>query len=1272
MFQRLKGAIDSRIAEEQARQRSALNSTSASSPSRKPRPRAESPAQPTQRSSVRDRKDGESLGKGPDPSEFDPEFVIGDVETPSRSGTPRSAQDRSENSMGKETTNDNGQREAEDKNGQDATADGDLPPTPSELPMDVRSKLRKLEKLESRYHGKSYRIAHSRVVAIEPFEATLRENTPLTSINDPAALVEYLNQLNLKGDMVVDELKRVSSDRDSIQQRLSEAERNAREAWDEVTNLRQSRGQDDTSMNSTEQANGNRSNRNQDSRKNSLDRDPLEAASVTSPPVQAKSGTGSTSNLSIFSPKSKPTESPAVDDEEEFFSYDNEIPRLEAEVRSREEKIDELQSEIKTLKGDLSVTRESTQSMVQTLEEATREVNNLRDSKDRSKAEFDEQKASADKLCEKLKADLNATEQQLKELKNEHETKDTDQLNKLRQQLEAAHKGLKAQQESVEELKDSDKTQTLQDKLASMESELAEVHAAKEQDEKRIQTLNHLVHSLREQLDAKDAQVENKQRAVNDLEVHASRLKSDLDSFRQTAFTKDVKEIDEGVVERASVDNNPEPEPTIDSTATSKKKNKKKKKSGKTSAGPAPAPQAERSAEIEMDKATVSSNTASDIEKLNKDLMQLRAVLLEKDMAIDRLHGKLRDQDGLKEEIESLRDDLINMGQEHVDAKDRVKLLTEEKKKLQSTIADLENELMEARGLHASSNVTSEEKHQNITAQFEDLKTKAATLQTDLSAAQQLASSRFKDLSDLRSMLQKAQPELTSLRSEVADLKPVKDALKQKEAELKKVETKNSEIRTELMMQRRSLSDKDSELKSLQQRFNQEKTIRLQAEEAKNTAVQDTQRLENERRQASEAIDRLSKDLVKAREEMMDSKGRLAELEQRARSLSDDNSGLKEEIDLKTAQYASAQSLMSSMRDQTAEMAIQMKEARERCENLDEEVADAHRLLSERSREGETMRRLLADVEIKTDARTREIKERLDTAIEERDRAEDEASTAARRKARELEEFRSKLRDAERALKRAEEDRDELQQTQRDWKRRREELESTSEQSTRELAEVRKAMVELRDALDESERQARDLEKQKGELRRSVEETQHRLEKLQKSNKASHALSPNRDVISSNFRTQSMADEIRTIQATKSKGMDSEVQSSRSSIDSTPSRARLASPMPKSRQSSTTTTLDTSNGQVAGSMDFVYLKNVLLQFLEQKDKSHQKQLIPVLGMLLHFDRRMRRAAGGGRLKTDNPAMGRLNDHLVDLPPTASEDDEPIVENDIRREFPAET
>ncbi|KAL2038723.1 hypothetical protein N7G274_008481 [Stereocaulon virgatum] len=141
-------------------------------------------------------------------------------------------------------------------------------------------------------------------------------------------------------------------------------------------------------------------------------------------------------------------------------------------------------------------------------------------------------------------------------------------------------------------------------------------------------------------------------------------------------------------------------------------------------------------------------------------------------------------------------------------------------------------------------------------------------------------------------------------------------------------------------------------------------------------------------------------------------------------------------------------------------------------------------------------------------------------------------------------------------------------------------------------------MGELRDALDESERQARDLEKQKAELRRSVEDTQFRLEKLQKSNKT-------------------MADEISKIQTSKTKAMDSSAQSSRSSLDSA---ARLGSPTSQSRNTSAAL-LNAPNGQLPGAMDYVYLKNVLLQFLEQKDKKHQMQLIPVLGMLLHFDRK---------------------------------------------------
>ena len=97
-----------------------------------------------------------------------------------------------------------------------------------------------------------------------------------------------------------------------------------------------------------------------------------------------------------------------------------------------------------------------------------------------------------------------------------------------------------------------------------------------------------------------------------------------------------------------------------------------------------------------------------------------------------------------------------------------------------------------------------------------------------------------------------------------------------------------------------------------------------------------------------------------------------------------------------------------------------------------------------------------------------------------------------------------------------------------------------------------------------------------------------------------------------------MTEEISRIQKGKSKTIDSEAPSSRTSLDSA---ARLGSPALKSSNRQASTALvDAPNGQAPGTMDYVYLKNVLLQFVEQKDKKHQVQLVPVLGMLLHFDR----------------------------------------------------
>ena len=945
------------------------------------------------------------------------------------------------------------------------------------------------------------------MLTIEPFEKSLRESTPLTSINDPNAFVEYLNQVNLKGDMVLDELKRVSSERDTFKQKLSEAEIATKEAWDQVANLRELKELNGEIENAKEQNDDSWSDGG--AAKHDLKDERHLETTVKSPLSSIKSPTASI-RASLFSTKSNLVESPKIrQSSEDSFPYDGEIPRLETEIDGRQRKINELEIDVKNLKKDLTVARESTQSMVQTLEEATRELNSMREVKYRSESDTKKLHLSED-LSERLRKDLDAAERELLELRIEKSAPSSSRVNELDEQLTDTRAELEsAKSAENEKFNAISQVEGLEHTIAQMESEMTEIRSEAKKSEKKVDTLSSLVATLKAQL--KEAEennqdfhivIEKASKNLEDLQEKVVKFETNPKAQDHLGSNEQSKgNREEALAQRSQSTNNNSLNPQ-NVTNSSKKKSKKRKKGAKSSG--------EHDAEHQSEPKQGPNGTigglaefegANSIAELQEELRRLRIALDEKDAAIDRMQGKMGDQEGLREEIDNLRDDLVNVGQEHVEAKDRIKGLLADKNALDAKIDFLEKELAELRVTYESRIAGSDRKLNDFTDQFENSKSKATVLEADLSAAQQLASSRFKDLNDLRNALQKAQPEINALRGEAAEMKSVKETLGRKEAEFSQLASKHEDTCTEVMSLKGAVADQEARIKNLHQNLKQEISNRLMLENANSKASQELQRLEVEKRQTTDSFDRFSKELTKAREGLANSKARLTSIEQQLSKTRSDNESLKEEIELKSAQYASAQSLMASMRDQTAEMAMQMKEARERCESLDEEVADAHRLMSERSREGETLRRLLADVEGRADARTREMKERMDTAIEERDRAEDEASTAGRRRARELEDMKNRYRDVERNLKRAEEDKEELEIAQRDWKRRREELEYRVGQSTKEFDEVRKAMGELQDALDESERQARELEKQKAELHRSVEESQHRLEKLQKSNK---------------------------------------------------------------------------------------------------------------------------------------------------------------------------
>jgi hypothetical protein len=152
--QRLKGAIDSRIAEEQARQKSvgASGTTVARSASTSKRPtgRTDSPARPRRPKP----KDNEvNTARGPDPSEFENAFVIEDEsEEPSRVGIPAIGEEKPATMAENNATAEAGASgEVNEK-----AAEKPVEPLPKapEVSPEIRTKLKKLDRMESKYQGR--------------------------------------------------------------------------------------------------------------------------------------------------------------------------------------------------------------------------------------------------------------------------------------------------------------------------------------------------------------------------------------------------------------------------------------------------------------------------------------------------------------------------------------------------------------------------------------------------------------------------------------------------------------------------------------------------------------------------------------------------------------------------------------------------------------------------------------------------------------------------------------------------------------------------------------------------------------------------------------------------------------------------------------------------------------------------------------------------------------------------------------------------------------
>lgn len=498
--------------------------------------------------------------------------------------------------------------------------------------------------------------------------------------------------------MVMDELKRVSTEKEDFKKKCDAADKEIAELKEKVAFLEAAKPVPEATGADTG---------TKPEKEDGAETSPR--TSTVKSPVQ--------SVLGIFSPKQKPVKDEAAgpEDSEDLFSYDNEIPQLQADVEAKNKEIEKLKSEVTDLRTELATAKENSAGLAENLEKASRELSESRDDS-AVKESLQSQVSARDIEIKTLTERLGKSEEQLKDLQAQ-----------LEKEKAATVAAIKEKEERLAE------TSSLHSEL---EAGLKKVSEAKSALDTRIVDLTTEIKTLRQ------SKAENEQKI--------EELNKQLQTAPPTPSTTAPSEYLEV------------PPAATQASASSKKKNKKKK--GKGGAG-ATGPAETSTAGDASPQPPASPAAGPTVSELQAEIVVLKQDVTDKDGQIERLAKQRKTEEDLREEIENLRDNLLEIGQEHVTAKDKIKTLEAEKQQLQERIAKLEKAL-ESSSSSAESNSKLEGEYKALKQEFENLKTKSTTLQSDLGAAQNLAQSRYKDLAELRDVLQKAQPELKTLRAE--------------------------------------------------------------------------------------------------------------------------------------------------------------------------------------------------------------------------------------------------------------------------------------------------------------------------------------------------------------------------------------------------------------------------------------------------------------------------------------------------------------------------
>ncbi|AET41645.1 Imh1p Ecym_8374 [Eremothecium cymbalariae DBVPG len=716
------------------------------------------------------------------------------------------------------------------------------------------------------------------------------------------------------------------------------------------------------------------------------------------------------------------------------------------------------------------------------------------------------------------------------------------------------------------------------------DGEIEELKSTLQKVDQKIETLELLVAEKENALSGLDGQLKDQDEKLNQMEKLLSLYKDVI---------KEFDEPKSNVVSKGSP-------PT--STGRSNKRNKNKKNKNKQSVKDIAGggvnlehdgvDNKDKEPGTSLSEAIFSSietkvkyeNLCGDYEKLKEELeknkkdgdqyreMELRISSLQSELSDTKVALKTRN-----EELEMVKDMLKTVGNELVDAKDKLKeqggTSDEELKRLKAEVEALHD----AKSQSASS----------YEEQLGKLTKEVATL--------------LDDKNRLESVLVQSNDQLTRAQEQVQKFRIQNNEMNDKMREFNTL--KKSESNSKL-----ALAQREKTIAYLEQ---QVKDYSLQGSNAQK-ALRD---LEIERERLNKRIEYLVKDLERTKSESKKSSGSLENYIKENGKLSERLEVLQEKYDTVKSLKSNSNNQVDSIKRQCEELNVKLKEANKKIIALEEELNENANILQERTRETNAMRRLLNDDHTDTNAKFRELEEKLAIIRDERDKLKSELDIQVSRRHREVQDLREtnlelKSQISTLTLKEKEYETEvlHLKAVNQRMQRR----SSTASEGSEELELVVKS---LKESLGNSEQRLRNLKASNQELRLLNSDLNSKLERLSKNYKllsgqlkvAKEQSGGGATITAMGHGTQSArSSRSGSISIPPSPGNGGEQQQ----VD--------ASSMGGMKRYATNSGASGATHEVEVNEKIAYIKNVLLGFLEHREQ--RSQLLPVVTTLLHLDK----------------------------------------------------